>query len=106
MSQARVLDMRSIFGLRAAIGNVGWIRWGAFITAAFLVGCFLVFELDPQKVAPSRRLQFFSFDHWLGTDGLGRDMFARIVHGGVISLAVGISVTALATVAGVAIGLM
>lgn len=106
MSQARVLDMRSLFWLRAAIGNVGCIRWGALIIAAFLVGCFLILELDPQKVAPSQRLQFFSFDHWLGTDGLGRDMFARVIHGGVISLAVGISVTALATIAGLSIGLM
>lgn len=61
---------------------------------------------DPNFIMPSQRLQFFSLAHPLGTDGLGRDLFARIVYGGGISLMVGISVAVLATVSGLVIGLV
>lgn len=37
----------------------------------------------------ANRLQGPSSEHWLGTDELGRDVFARIVHGTRISLYVG-----------------
>ncbi len=42
--------------------------------------------------------------HWLGTDTLGRDMLTRILHGGRISLLVGIVATAMALVIGVTYG--
>ena len=43
---------------------------------------------------------------WLGTDELGRDLFVRILYGARISLFVGLTTTFMATVAGVAIGLI
>jgi oligopeptide transport system permease protein len=45
-----------------------------------------------------------SADHWLGTDVLGRDMFARILYGGRISLAVGLCATFVSLTIGVAWG--
>ncbi len=46
------------------------------------------------KMNPKARLQPPSAEHWFGTDGYGRDLFARILHGGRRSLAIGISATA------------
>lgn len=42
--------------------------------------------------------------HWLGTDTLGRDLFARLLYGGRISLMVGLVATFVALVIGVSYG--
>jgi len=52
----------------------------------------------------SIRLRFPSAEHWLGTDELGRDILARIVHGARISLTVGIAATGVALLAGGLLG--
>lgn len=46
------------------------------------------------KMAPKQRLQPPSAEHWFGTDSYGRDLFARILHGGRRSLAIGFTATA------------
>lgn len=60
---------------------------------------------DPQDLDPIARMQPPSAEHYFGTDALGRDVFSRAVWGGRISMAVGIVVAVLATLAGVLIGL-
>ncbi|MCQ4162357.1 ABC transporter permease [Roseomonas sp. GC11] len=44
--------------------------------------------------------------HWLGTDYFGRDVLARLLHGGQATLAIGLGVVALAFCAGVPFGLL
>ncbi|AEG58122.1 ABC transporter permease [Sinorhizobium meliloti] len=59
----------------------------------------------PTKIVMSERLLAPSAEHLMGTDRFGRDMFARILHGGRISLLVGLCVVLLALLIGGPIGL-
>ncbi len=45
-----------------------------------------------------------SRDHWLGTDALGRDELTRLLYGGRMSLAIGVSAALISVVIGVIIG--
>ncbi|MFM8767102.1 MAG: ABC transporter permease, partial [Rubrivivax sp.] len=60
---------------------------------------------DPLLLSPIDRLKAPSAEHWLGTDSLGRDVFARLVHGARISLLVGLAVALISVVCGAVIGL-
>lgn len=52
----------------------------------------------------SAREQPPSFRHWMGTDGLGRDLFTRILYGGRISILIGVFSAVLGTALGTLIG--
>lgn len=45
-----------------------------------------------------------SKEHWFGCDALGRDLFARIVHGGRISLLLGFGATSISTIIATLLG--
>ena len=62
--------------------------------------------VDPTALAPARRLRPPSAEHWFGTDMLGRDLYSRVIYGARVSLLVGFSVAAFASVIGLAIGLV
>jgi len=59
---------------------------------------------DPMKVDLRAMLQPPSWEHILGTDRTGRDVFARILFGGRVSIIVGLGSALLAAVVGVGIG--
>ncbi len=62
---------------------------------------------DPDATAPANRLiPPFTDGYLLGTDALGRDILSRIVWGTRVSLAVGVSATLIAALAGSVIGLV
>lgn len=52
----------------------------------------------------SQRFQMPSGAHWFGTDEFGRDLFARIIYGGSISLFGGLGVVAISFVVGCMMG--
>ena len=74
------------------------------ITLAALLAPFIA--RDPIAFEPINRLKGPSADFWLGTDSLGRDIFARTVHGARISLLVGLTVAIISVFSGLVIGLL
>jgi peptide/nickel transport system permease protein len=62
--------------------------------------------VDPIRFSPAQRLKPPSDRFWFGTDSFGRDVYSRTMYGGRISLVIGFSVALLATVIGLAIGLI
>jgi ABC-type dipeptide/oligopeptide/nickel transport system permease subunit len=65
----------------------------------------LVIPHDPAAQDLVRTLEGPSASYWLGTDHLGRDIAARLAHGGVRSLGIAAACVAFATGIGVALGL-
>ncbi len=61
---------------------------------------------DPVLMQPVRRLKPPSAEHWMGTDALGRDVYARTVYGARVSMLVGLSVAAVSVFLGLLIGLL
>jgi oligopeptide transport system permease protein len=65
----------------------------------------LIDRYDPSFQDYSATREGLSWDHWLGTDALGRDMYSRILHGARISLGVGILTQVVALSIGLAVGM-
>ncbi|MGD9864134.1 MAG: ABC transporter permease, partial [Pseudodonghicola sp.] len=61
---------------------------------------------DPILQSPAMRLKPASAEYLLGTDNFGRDLLSRVIYGARVSLVIGIGVTILAVVLGLAIGLV
>lgn len=100
---------------RFARRNPTIVIGGAMLLLMVLVAVFAPWiSGDPFTVSPADRLKPPSFGDFLaagkidrfGTDNLGRDIYARTVHGTRVSLMVGITVAVLATLIGLAIGLV
>lgn len=61
---------------------------------------------DPLAQNLRQRFQPPSWQHWMGTDELGRDMWARTLYGGRISLTVGLLAMLIAITVGSAVGII
>lgn len=73
--------------------RIAYVGFFFFVALLFLVtvGPYVApYELD--QVSLGERMHGPSSVHWFGTDELGRDTWVRIMHGGRVSLAVGITV--------------
>lgn len=76
------------------------------IVLLFLM-CFFAEYVAPYGYAEQNlkeRFQYPSWQHLMGTDNLGRDLFSRIIYGGRISLLVSLSAMVIAVVVGCSIG--
>jgi peptide/nickel transport system permease protein len=76
--------------------------WGIVAVLIILLGIFapLISPDDPLKPNVLVRAQGPSWQHWLGTDFIGRDLLSRIVHGTKWSLFVAVTSVLLGTTLG------
>ena len=86
---------------RAAMCGLGIL---AFIVFLCVVIPFLPLLADPTAQDLPNKNQGPSAAHWMGTDQLGRDLLSRILHGGRISMLVGLITTMVSLTIGVAVG--
>lgn len=80
----------------------GGLIVGLFMMMAIAPGLFS--RQDPSGLELARRLGPPSADHWLGTDGVGIDIYTRVVHGARTTLATVVVVLAIAILVGVGVG--
>jgi peptide/nickel transport system permease protein len=110
-----------------AVASAGWPskarsafrRWlreftlPSAIGLAVLIALVLVVVAAPLVTSQSPTFQDYtailkppSAEHILGTDHIGRDVFARVLYGGQVSLIAGVGAVAIAVIAGVLIGVL
>jgi peptide/nickel transport system permease protein len=76
------------------------------IVAVFLLALFapIIAPYDPDDINVKAILLGPSVQHWMGTDGLGRDVLSRMLYGGRISLLVGLVAVGISTAIGILLG--
>ncbi len=83
--------------------SVGWL---ALVIAAVVAAPWLGFLDDPHRPLAGQPEEGPSWSHWFGTDQLGRDMFARSVWGGRLSLSIAGPAVGIGIVAGGLLGVV
>ncbi|PZP45168.1 MAG: ABC transporter permease [Azospirillum brasilense] len=91
--------LRSRPGFLLALGFILLILIAALSPA-------LLAQADPYATAPLSKLRPPSVDHWFGTDELGRDLYARVIHGSSLSVLAALLAVSIALVGGSALGLL
>jgi peptide/nickel transport system permease protein len=64
----------------------------------------IIAPYDPNDINVKAILLSPSWQHWMGTDGLGRDVLSRMLYGGRISLLVGLVAVGISTAIGILLG--
>ncbi len=83
------------------------VAGGTLLLIMILIGVLgPYFTVDPIALNPINRLKPPQADFWFGTDFLGRDTFARVVHGTRISLVIGLAVAIISISIGLIAGLV
>ena len=77
-----------------------------FIVLFLAVAAPWLATVDPTALAPAKRTRPPSAQYWFGSDMLGRDIYSRVLYGARVSLTVGFSVAAIASVVGMTIGMV
>jgi peptide/nickel transport system permease protein len=87
-------------------GSRSSILWGLGLVSIVAVSALLApwIAPEPNRIDLGSVLSAPSAAHWLGTDGLGRDVAARLVHGARISLLIGLTTGILSVLIGLPIG--
>ncbi|NYI04335.1 ABC transporter permease [Allostreptomyces psammosilenae] len=94
----------ALSALRRPAGPVAALVLALVLAWAVAPGAFTA--TDPLVGVPAERLLPPSPDHWFGTDHLGRDIHARVVHGAALSLTATVIAVLVGLVAGSLLGLV
>lgn len=94
---------QSLYRLRRNPMMVVGLAMVGFMLLAVIVGPWLL-STDPNQINLRQRLAAPSAQHWFGTDEVGRDIFARILHGGRISIGIGVFVVLVSASLGTVLG--
>jgi len=79
--------------------------WTLGIIILMVIFVPFIYTVSPYTLDPAKILQAPSMEHIMGTDRLGRDMFARILQGGQTSLIIGFLSAAIASLIGLIVGI-
>ena len=90
---------------RKHTGGVIGVGVFSFIVLAVVFGPYL-YDVDPQFLDIRNKNLGPSWDRPFGTDNLGRDMFAQVLAGGRVSMAVGVTAMLLSLLLGTLIGIL
>lgn len=111
MADARTLPLQFRGSMALAVRQFPRNRAATIGLAILLTICLTsafapwVAPYDPIQIKLSMKLKPPSFEHLMGTDHFGRDIFSRMLWGGRTSLSVGLLVVGFAFVLGVPLGL-
>ena len=97
------------FRVWSALAADGRARVGLAVVVVLFAAALLapfVAPQDPTAIDLGAALRPPNGAHWLGTDVQGRDVWARLVHGARVSLAVGVVSQGISLVLGVVLGLL
>jgi peptide/nickel transport system permease protein len=89
---------------RLSLAFLGFMLLTALVAPLVATERSVFVPYSPDRVDLPSRFLPPSSTHWFGTDELGRDLFARTIHGARISLAVGITVALLSLLLGALLG--
>jgi len=128
MHEARAATASSLTQVeqRAAIRSEGYLqgawrrlRRDRFSMAALVLFAFIclislaaplisaqILHADPNRGRLTQKFRPPNSAHWLGTDDFGRDVAARLLHAGRVSLSIGFGATAISLTIGVSLGLI
>lgn len=90
--------------IREPLGALGVILVLMMVGGAVFAD--LLSGFDPTRINPRDRFLPPSWEHPLGTDQLGRDLFSRVLHGGRIALTVALFSNAASLIIGIVLGLI
>ncbi len=106
-ADARLPSRREASLASLVLANRG-VFWGGTLLLVMVAIALLgpLFTADPMALNPIKRLKPPSGEFLFGTDFLGRDIFARVIYGARISLAVGLAVALIAISVGLVMGMI
>ena len=93
-------SLRKLMNNRLAV--VGLVLFSIILFTAVFAP--LITSADPMKINLRNMSQPPSWEHWFGTDKTGRDVLARVLYGGRVSILVGLGSGIISAIIGVLIG--